>query len=356
MFSPYDLSKPRTFSQWVAAAKQGTADVRRDGSPSPLVWVLVEGRNIPENALVGGKEKRKPLYIARSFYEGGIHIGKAGRHLPSGAVIPYNGHEIPVDTYEVLEPASPQPTRYTVVYEASKVVEVETDYPLELQRLNQIETVILVDDSASMEGALWADAREALAGIADLAAKYDSDGVDVYFLNDGRSAMNLTNGSDVRRLFNSITPRGQTPTGQALEKLFNKYIPRLEDGRLSHKPITIVVITDGEPTDDCQGAIINASKRLDDRGVPEKKLSVQFVQIGDDEDATEGLRELDEGISDVHGVRDIVDVTPFHPGDGRFTTATVVKILLGAINGMVVTIPTPVVRSPSTPRPSIAGY
>jgi uncharacterized protein YegL len=356
MFSTYDLSKPRTFSQWLAAAKKGTVDVRTDGSPSPLVWVLVEGRNIPENAIVGGKEKRKPLYIARSFYEGGIHIGKAGRHLPSGAVIPYNGHEIPVDTFEVLVPAAPQPTRYTITYETTEVVEVETDYPLELRYLKQIETVILVDDSASMEGALWADAREALAGIADLAAKYDSDGVDVYFLNDSRSATNLTNGSDVRRLFNSITPRGQTPTGNALEKLFNKYIPRLENSRLSHKPITIVVITDGEPTDDCQKAIIDGARRLDDSQIPEKKFSVQFVQIGDDEDATEGLRELDEGISDVHGVRDIVDVTPFHPGDGQFTTATVVKILLGTINGLVDTFPTPVLRSPATPRPSNVCY
>jgi len=314
-----------------------------------LVWILVEGRNIPENAIVAGKEKRKPLYIARAFYEGGIHIGKAGRHIPSGAVIPYNGHEIPVDTYEVLVPALPQPTRYTISYETTQVTEVH-DYPVELRRFNEIETVILVDDSASMEGALWADAREALAGIADLAAKYDSNGVDVYFLNDGRSATNLTNGSDVRRLFNSITPRGQTPTGRALEKLFNKYIPNLETGGLTHKPITIVVITDGEPTDDCQKAIIDAAKRLDSSRVPEKKLSVQFVQIGDDEDATEGLRELDEGISGVHSVRDIVDVAPFHPGDGRFTTATVVKILLGAIDGLVETFPTPVLQSPGAPR------
>jgi hypothetical protein len=31
--------------------------------------VLVEGTNIPANAIVGGEDRRKPLYIARSFYE-----------------------------------------------------------------------------------------------------------------------------------------------------------------------------------------------------------------------------------------------------------------------------------------------
>lgn len=61
-----------------------------------------------------------------------------------------------------------------------------------------------------MAGTLWADAREvysvitvalfalnellvqALAGVADLASKYDSDGVDVYFLNNPRFALNVT--------------------------------------------------------------------------------------------------------------------------------------------------------------------
>ena len=35
-----------------------------------------------------------------------------------------------------------------------------------------------------MEGTLWVEARDALAGIADVAARYDADGVDIYFLNN----------------------------------------------------------------------------------------------------------------------------------------------------------------------------
>jgi hypothetical protein len=34
-----------------------------------------------------------------------------------------------------------------------------------------------------MYGNLWEDARDALANIADLAKKFDADGVDIYFLN-----------------------------------------------------------------------------------------------------------------------------------------------------------------------------
>lgn len=55
--------------------------------------------------------------------------------------------------------------------------------------------------------------------------------------------------------------------------------------------------------DDPKEVIVNAARRLDHNGVPEGRLGIQFAQIGDDEDATEGLRELDEGIADVNGIR-----------------------------------------------------
>jgi uncharacterized protein YegL len=348
------VTKPKTFAQWVAAAKESTMEIKQNGSPSPIVWVLVEGKNIPANAIIGGEDRRKPLYIARAFYEGGIYIGKAGHHLTLGAAIPYNGREIEVDTYEVLVPAL-QPMRYSIsdslpIREIPRMVQ-GADHTLELRRLKEMKTVIIVDDSMSMAGARWADAREALAGIADLAAKYDSDGVDVYFLNNARFAMDVTDGRDVKQLFDFVHPNGQTPTGQALEEILNKYIPLLEDTRLAHKPITIVVITDGVPTDDPKGVIINAARRLDHSGVPDNKLGIQFAQIGNDEDATEALRELDEGIADVNGIRDMVDTTPWNPNDARFTTATVVKILLGALNGLA---GAPSTGNPNFPRPGSA--
>jgi gentisate 1,2-dioxygenase len=37
----------------------------------------------------------------------------------------------------------------------------------------------------------WQDAREALAEIADLAAKHNADGFDVYFLNDTKSGFDI---------------------------------------------------------------------------------------------------------------------------------------------------------------------
>lgn len=42
-----------------------------------------------------------------------------------------------------------------------------------------------------MEGPLWWEARSALADIAGMAALYDVDGVDLYFVNDKTEGSNL---------------------------------------------------------------------------------------------------------------------------------------------------------------------
>jgi hypothetical protein len=55
--------------------------------------------------------------------------------------------------------------------------------------------------------------------------------------------------------------------------------------------------------DDPESVIVGAARRLDQSGVPARQMGVQFAQIGDDEDATEALRELDEGLAERHGIR-----------------------------------------------------
>lgn len=49
--------------------------------------------------------------------------------------------------------------------------------------------------------------------------------------------------------------------------------------------------------------IVNFARRLDAKNVPLRQLGIQFVQIGDDPDATAALKELDDKLSPTHGVR-----------------------------------------------------
>ncbi|KAF8346918.1 hypothetical protein F5887DRAFT_1073005 [Amanita rubescens] len=332
--------KPKSFKQWTEAAQAHTKELLEYGSPAPLVWVLVHGKGIPPNAIVAGEERRQPLYIARTFYEGGICIGKAGLHLEKGAAFPYNGREIHVDTYEVLVPAF-QPARYRISDSdgISHIPRMHRIYPATdstkhtgLERLNKIKTVILVDDSSSMYDKLWPIAGNALAGVADLNAKYSSEGLDIYFINSREVGVNLKLGDDVQRLFKSVIPQGETPTGERLQHLFDKYLPLVEDKSSVHRPIALVVITDGEPTDEPKEVIIDAARRLDQQQARQGCFGIQFVQIGDDPDATEALRELDDDLPQLYGVRDIVDTTPYDPSDPSFTADTLTKTLLGSIS------------------------
>ncbi|KAI8321704.1 hypothetical protein GQ54DRAFT_297814 [Martensiomyces pterosporus] len=66
-------------------------------------WVHASSKYIPANAVQGGIESSGlPLFIARAYYQDGLHPGKAGSHLPTGAVIGYSWSEVHVLEYQIL--------------------------------------------------------------------------------------------------------------------------------------------------------------------------------------------------------------------------------------------------------------
>ena len=58
--------------------------------------------------------------------------------------------------------------------------------------------------------------------------------------------------------------------------------------------------------------IVEFARRLDVKNIPQRQLGIQFVQIGDDPDATAALKELDDNLGPTHGVRvsNQVDYSP----------------------------------------------
>lgn len=92
------------------------------------------------------------------------------------------------------------------------------------------------------------------------------------------------------------------------------------------KPLNLIVITDGQPDDPdtLAYALASFAERLDQGRFPLTQLGVQFVQIGNDAEATRSLIALDDELKGTHGVkRDIVDTTPYQ---GRITGDFVVKV------------------------------
>jgi len=220
--------------------------------------------------------------------------------------------------------------------------------------LKTFDTVFVVDDSASMAGEYWDQLGRALETIATIATKYDSDGIDIHFLNSSQhDSKHITSSDSVRDLFNSVQPAGVTPTGTCLDRILREYLDKYADAKAAYtpsttgpgphptiydslpKPLNILVLTDGEPTDDPEGAIVHAARELDRLNAPLHQVGIQFVQIGNEEGAREALEELDDHLEGIYGIRDMVDFTPFvgAPGAGeKLGGEMILKVLLGAVN------------------------
>ncbi|CAE7226219.1 unnamed protein product [Rhizoctonia solani] len=211
-----------------------------------------------------------------------------------------------------------------------------------LAQLMHYDTQFLIDDSGSMSGSRWNEARDALMGLAKYALKHDQDGIEIFFLNDVTNGL-VRNEEEVRKLFYSVGPTGGTPTGRRLEQILTTYISRIEAAKTKSggadpsqsgiKPLNLIVITDGEPTDDPESVIVTAARRLDAGQFSLTQVGIQFIQVGDDKSASKALKELDEHLHEDHNVRDIVDTRPFT--GKKLTPEALIAMLLGGINRRV---------------------
>ena len=131
--------------------------------------------------------------------------------------------------------------------------------------LRDFTTVFLIDDSSSMVGERWDTAKSAVTGVVEVAAKYDEDGVSVYFVNSKRSGREIRSGEEVDDVFGGLIPKGATPyvlvydlrltcsTGMRLELILREYMVRLERSVTMSpggepetvKPMNLIVVTDG---------------------------------------------------------------------------------------------------------------
>ncbi|KAF8982632.1 hypothetical protein BDQ17DRAFT_1549163 [Cyathus striatus] len=194
------------------------------------------------------------------------------------------------------------------------------------------------EDHALQTLAKYDIATNALAKLVQKVAKYDDDGVDIYFLNSKQVRKDLNSSQAVYSFFHSVKPGGCTPIGARLDKIVGGYLTDAEATCRKYpdtydeymKPVVYVVITDGIPTDDPASVIETIAKRLDRNNFPISQVGIQFVQVGDDAGATKYLRSLDDDLPNLMGTRDIVDTTPYR--GQSLDDETLIKIMLGGIN------------------------
>ncbi|EGY22602.1 hypothetical protein HYQ45_014855 [Verticillium longisporum] len=214
--------------------------------------------------------------------------------------------------------------------------------------LAQFDTVFVIDDSGSMAGRSWREVKDALRAITPICTAHDADGIDLFFLNH-KSAQPAVKGSAaggfrgindaarVENIFSTVRPSGGTPTGTRLHAILKPYLALCAANEAdieSVKPINIIVITDGVPSDDVETVLINAAKKLDKIDAPPYQVGIQFFQVGNEEGAREALKELDDGLAELvdGGVRDMVDTVTWNKGgDNTLSASNILKVVLGAV-------------------------
>ena len=184
-------------------------------------------------------------------------------------------------------------------------------YSMTTDQLKGYDYVFLIDKSGSMGAPMdngktrWQNAQEATEQWARDAEQYDSDGVTVITFNDTFTEYKNTKASEVSRVFNENRPSGGTVLHSVLEHVLNQYV-----GVKGAKPVLIFVVTDGAPErkERVAKVIADATQKM----LRDDECAIQFLQIGNDPEATAFLQSLDDDLQKTHKAKfDIVDTNTF---------------------------------------------
>ncbi|OCK96337.1 uncharacterized protein K441DRAFT_552334, partial [Cenococcum geophilum 1.58] len=164
--------------------------------------------------------------------------------------------------------------------------------------LSSFNTIFLIDNSGSIVGRSWRETRKALETIILIYIAYNADSINIYFLNNPDSTYyrNVTTPATITKIFTSV-------------RLIESVKPKL---------INIIVITNGEVSDDVESLIIAIAKKLDkyDALVYKKPSTKEYLKQLND--------KLMAGEEDL---RDIVNTMPFTRDEGtELTTNSILKV------------------------------
>lgn len=186
--------------------------------------------------------------------------------------------------------------------------------------------VLIIDKSGSMSRpdvngkSRWESAKESAVALARKCAQFDADGIDLYVFSGNFKKYSNTTPDKVEQIFNENDPMGSTALHLVLQDALSCYFTN------KAKPVTILVLTDGEPDDRAavSKVIIDSSKKMDS----DEEVAISFIQVGKDPSARAFLKSLDDDLQQNGAKFDIVDTVTFDEMDNM----TLNEVLLNAIN------------------------
>ncbi|KAF2114185.1 kinase-like domain-containing protein [Lophiotrema nucula] len=208
------------------------------------------------------------------------------------------------------------------------------------------DIIFLVDNAPSME-AHWDEATYLLETLVMKAKPYDDDGMELFFTLSPRAYAKGKDAGMFREKMREQRPRKGTGMSTdmvvPIDRIFKRYFDKLDEyderKRKGKKPkeerkeaLTLIVLTDGvwaamQHSDDVFNYMKTILlKELERRKIlrfTDRPVSIEFVQFGNNDDATERLRALDDDM-EFGGYKDIIDTEMFSVnGDVR-------KMLIGS--------------------------
>lgn len=224
--------------------------------------------------------------------------------------------------------------------------EISLDFSQRLQQLQGFKIVFIFDDSGSMNAPLmesplnnnntllkatrWDELQYFSKISIEIATLFDPEGCSIYFLNKKPSpVLNIKNEFQVEQLFRD-KPQGFTPLPRVLDQV-------LDDNNmyLNEKKLLIVIVTDGEPTNDYGYSSIPEFKQILQKR--NKRVFTTIVACTDDDESVDYLNRWDRELPNLDVVDDFRNERaeirnvkgknfPFSFGD------YVVKSLVGSID------------------------
>jgi uncharacterized protein YegL len=217
---------------------------------------------------------------------------------------------------------------------------------IDLASLSLYDTVIYCDDSTSMKyadnGERIDDLKLILERVSEVVTLFDEDGISLRAINANVQGDNVRTAIDAQRFVQSLKFSGMTPLGTQLEnRILKPMVFEPIKRRSLQKPVLVVTVTDGEPTQESDHKIFtvikNAKKITSGSQYGAGAVAFEFAQVGKDTEAQAFLGKLDTD----REVGGMVDATSYYEleaeeykrkGVDLTPELWLVKLLCGAID------------------------
>jgi Mg-chelatase subunit ChlD len=179
--------------------------------------------------------------------------------------------------------------------------------------LENRDYVLVLDKSGSMSEkdcpggkSRWASSQESTHAIASKVAEWDNDGLTVIPFASTHKVYENTTPAKVTDIFKENEPMGGTTLAPVLKAVFESYKARKKAGTTKPNGELLIVVTDGQPSDEAQVAkeIVAFGNSLENA---DAEYGIQFLQVGKDQAASQFLKKLDDDLTKQGAKHDIVD-------------------------------------------------